>query len=237
MNIVLTGASGFIGKRLMSKLEPLNVSIRTISRDTRRSDYSDIFSDCDVCFHLAGEVRPSATSEEFFNVNTKLTKDVVQSVKLYGNNTRIIFSSTIHADFPRNDYGFSKLEAEKIITSYNNDLELSDYIFRLPHLFGVGAKPDHNSVFTTWVYNAVKGLELNLFDPDIKMTYISVEELVEVFVKQMYSDVKLELPPPYIIKLGDLRSKILSIYNGCACHSNFDRYIFDMLQDAKNNII
>ncbi|MFA0401689.1 hypothetical protein BCT09_09245 [Vibrio splendidus] len=237
MNIVLTGASGFIGKRLMSKLEPLNLNIRTIDRDTQRSDYNNIFSECDVCFHFAGEVRSNATSEEFFNVNSKLTKDVVQSIKLCGNNTRIIFSSTIHAGCPSNDYGFSKLEAEKIITSYNNDLYLIDCVFRLPHLFGVGAKPDHNSVFTTWVYNAVKGLELNVFDPDFKMTYINVDELVDVFIEQMYSDVKLELPSPYIIKLGDLKDKILSIYNGSACHSKLDRYIFNMLQDAKNNII
>lgn len=236
MNIVVTGASGFIGRRLCKKLRLSDFNIKVISRETRASDFTHILSECDICFHLAGEVRPKATREDFFTSNVELTRKITESLAQNNKKTRVVFASTIHAQNPVNDYGFSKVEAERLISKYNADYGLSDFIFRLPHLFGEGAKPEHNSVFTTWIYNAVQGKELHVFDPEIVMTYVHVDELIDVFLKQIYNEYRLESPQPYIIKLGVLKDLILSINNGAACFSQLDFYILNMLKEAKSNL-
>ncbi|MGE6454275.1 NAD-dependent epimerase/dehydratase family protein [Shewanella baltica] len=232
MNIVITGPNGFIGRKLLAKLKNFDLNIRVVDRSTPVTDFNNIFDSCDFCFHLAGEVRPTATRDEFYRSNVLLTQNIIDCIDSNHGKTRILFASTIHTQKPINDYGYSKLDAENIISSYNEKYNLTDLIFRLPHLFGAGAKPQHNSVFATWVYSVVEGKPLNVYDCDVKMTYIQVDELIDFFIKQLSSNERLNLPESYVIKLGALKEMILSLYNGARAKNKLESYTLDMINEA-----
>ncbi|MEL4429138.1 NAD-dependent epimerase/dehydratase family protein [Shewanella mangrovisoli] len=232
MNIVITGSNGFIGRKLLEKLKIFDFNIKLVDRLTHVSDFKSIFDSCDFCFHLAGEVRPTATRDEFYNSNVILTQNIINSIDLNLGKTKILFASTIHAGKPKNDYGYSKLEAENIISLYNKKYNLTDLIFRLPHLFGTGAKPEHNSVFATWIYNVVNGKSLNVYDGNVQMTYIQVDELIEVFIRQLFCEYRVNLPESYFIQLGDLKEMILSLHNGASPKNKLEYYVLEMLNDA-----
>ena len=74
MKVAVTGASGFVGKRLVASLRRLNHRIVILSRGQRQSfsdgvrvitgdltlphgGFEELVADCDVIFHCAGEVR------------------------------------------------------------------------------------------------------------------------------------------------------------------------------------
>ena len=236
MKVAVVGASGFIAKKLIEELSYDECEVMKVGRDTSFDSFSKILRECDFCFHLAGEVRPNASEDEFFNTNVEYTKKIIDELKLNLKKPPIFFTSTVHAENRTNAYGKSKFLAEKIIEDYNNITGNVNLNYRLTHLFGAGAKPNHNSVFTTWVYNALSGKPLEVFNENYLMHYIQIDELVSMMVKIAETSLRHELPTTYNVTLGELKSKILSLVEGCSPRNKFDSYIVEMINDAKAHL-
>ena len=144
MNILITGAFGFVGTNLSKALKTL-YDCKLIAIDIKELDNHlyDVFyswndleridwSNMDIIIHLAGKAHDTNdTTEEkvYFDINVGLTKKILGYFLESGANKFIFFSSvkavadSVQGDYlteetlpkPQTPYGKSKLEAEKII--------------------------------------------------------------------------------------------------------------------------
>lgn len=149
MRILLTGASGFIGRHLLPKLIELGHHVIAPSRspiprlprvnhievnDLRNPiDWSSIVSEVDVVIHLAGLAHTTAREEDLYATNTEITRSLGRA-SAKANVRQFIFVSSILAQTgpsspkvlseddeptPTTAYGRSKLSAENAIKGLN----------------------------------------------------------------------------------------------------------------------
>lgn len=162
MKILLTGASGFLGKYLKQYFDGMS-KVKTLGR----SSDSDICGDLtlnipeideyfDLVIHSAGKAHSVPRSEKdadsFFQVNYKGTQRFlnalenrppksfvfISSVSVYG----LEAGENITEEFPLNakdPYGESKLLAEMAVQKWCNERGVSCVILRLPLLIGASA--------------------------------------------------------------------------------------------------
>ncbi|MDN5088814.1 NAD-dependent epimerase/dehydratase family protein [Aliarcobacter butzleri] len=207
-NILVTGSKGFIGKNLLKKLEIKNFNILEFNRNDSLKNLEDKIIKSDFIIHLAGEVRPNSTDDDFKNSNMILTKNIIDI--LYKNDKRIpiLMASTIHAKLLKNEYGKTKREAEILIEEYAKYINTNCFIYRLPHVFGEGCKPNYNSVISTWIYNSIHDLEINCFDRTIEMHYVYVQDIVDEFISiiknQISNEIYIEPKKVYETTLGEV---------------------------------
>jgi len=208
LNILITGTKGFIGKNLLEKLDRNNFSILEFNRNDSVEILEQNIIKSDFIVHLAGEVRPNSTDDDFKSSNTLLTKTIIDLLNKHNKTVPILMASTIHAKLLKNEYGKTKREAEILIENYANATNARCFIYRLPHVFGEGCKPNYNSVVTTWIYNSIKDLEINCFDRSIVMHYVYVQDIVDDFLsiidKQTSQMIYMEPKKVYQTTLGEV---------------------------------
>ena len=181
MNILVTGSRGFIGKNLVNRLNELSNVL--IVEFTRKDSLDTLEIDkVDFIFHLAGEVRPKSSDEEFQKSNVNLTKELVDLIEKTNNKIPILMASSVHAEAQKNAYGKTKRESEIYLEEYGKRNNVPVWIYRLPHVFGEGCKPNYNSVISTWIYNSIHNEEIVVFDRAIPMTYVYVQDVVDEFI-------------------------------------------------------
>jgi len=182
-NVLVTGANGFIGKNLLNQLKLTNTfNVISFGRDDSIESLEASLLKSDFIVHLAGEVRPDSSDEAFKSSNVFLSQTIVEILEKHNKSIPIIMASTIHAKLLKNEYGKTKREAELLIEQYALKYEVPCYIYRLPHVFGEACKPNYNSVVSTWIFNSINGLEVNVFDREIKMNYVYVQDIVSEFI-------------------------------------------------------
>ncbi|MFI5227654.1 MAG: NAD-dependent epimerase/dehydratase family protein [Gemmatimonadales bacterium] len=128
----VTGANGFIGRRLCERLERAGWEVRSIvRRDFERGAVSDAFRGAAVVIHAAGATR-APTAAELRASNVELTRRVVDEANRAGVARLMVLSSQAAAgpaaalDAPVDElqtpapieaYGQSKLDAEQVVRS------------------------------------------------------------------------------------------------------------------------
>lgn len=183
-NILITGAGGFIGKNLIAALNKQNdVQILTFTRQDDDSVLAKHLAIADYIVHLAGEVRPDSSDAVFHSANVGLTKQILTLLQEKGLKTPVLLVSSIHAKLLKNEYGKTKRAAELLIEDYAKNSSSNSHIVRLPHVFGQGCKPNYNSVITTWICNIINGEEIVIYDREIPMEYVYVQDIVQDFVR------------------------------------------------------
>ncbi|WP_052502700.1 NAD-dependent epimerase/dehydratase family protein [Halarcobacter anaerophilus] len=207
-NLLVSGSKGFIGKNLLKRFNGKNLNILEFNRNDSLEKLKNFVKQSDFIIHLAGEVRPNSTDDDFKNSNTLLTKNIIDILKKYDKKIPILMASTIHAKLLKNEYGKTKREAEILIENYSKDTNTKCFVFRLPHVFGEGCKPNYNSVISTWIYNSIHDLEINCFDRDIVMNYVYVQDIVDEFFSiienKSLQDIYIEPKNIYHTTLGEV---------------------------------
>jgi len=161
--LLVTGATGFVGRHVVKEIGKLRKDIRILSKDfekakemypkyevfkgdiTRPETLSGVSKDVDVVIHLAGIVSYSGHREDIFRINVKGTRNVLRACE---RSEKFIFASSVsvygeikgEADesYPRNPvnaYGESKREAENLV----RDSGLKNLIFRIAPIYGEGS--------------------------------------------------------------------------------------------------
>ncbi|WP_345993689.1 NAD-dependent epimerase/dehydratase family protein [Sulfurimonas sp. HSL-1716] len=207
VKVLVTGSKGFIGKNLLKKLEDKKVSILEFNRNDTADKLKTLVLESDFICHLAGEVRPGSTEEDFKESNVVLTKAIIDILTQANKNIPILLASSIHAKLLKNEYGKTKRESEILIERYSKENSINCFIYRLPHLFGEGCKPNYNSVMSTWIYNSIKNLEINVFDRNINMRYLYVQDVVDEFTDTVFNQNKplyIENIAAYDTTLGEV---------------------------------
>ena len=175
MNILVTGSNGFLGKSLIKYLKKNTIHIiHEFSKDDKLSDLEKLISKIDFVFHFAG-VNKTLDKINFEKINVGLTKKICKIIS-NNPNTTLFYASSIQANYD-NDYGISKRKAEKICLSLQKNFKNKVYILRLPGIYGIGSKPNYNSVVATFCYNIANKIKLNIIEPENKIDLLFVEDL------------------------------------------------------------
>ncbi len=155
MKILITGASGFVGKALLNYLSNKNLVIKTASLRKIKAVNNIDFTDVDVVIHLAALVHQmqGADSNAYMESNFEITKSLAMKAKEDGVG-KFIFISTVKVYgesfpektlneksdcVPEDPYGESKLLAEKCLQKFAGE-SFKIAILRLPLVYGAGVK-------------------------------------------------------------------------------------------------
>jgi UDP-2-acetamido-2,6-beta-L-arabino-hexul-4-ose reductase len=181
MNVLVTGANGFIGRNLCVHLKEAGFeSIETITRDDNDESIIKKVKNADFIYHLAGINRPE-NDDEFKRGNTDLTQKIVDILLNNERSTPILFTSSIQAEL-NNPYGLSKAGAESAITSYREKTGNPVYIYRLPNVFGKWCRPNYNSAVATFCYNTINDLPITIYNADAPLSLVYIDDVCHTFV-------------------------------------------------------
>ena len=161
MNVLITGATGFVGKTLCAHLTERGHSITAIKGDLSSKQASVVY---DCLIHLAGRSHIiNETAEDVYqayaSVNIDYTFKAVElaqrlkikrfiflsSVKVYGETSNNPFSE-IDITAPQDDYGRTKLEAEFTLKSYCVAHQIELVTIRSPLIYGNGVKANFKNL-------------------------------------------------------------------------------------------
>lgn len=200
MNILVTGANGFVGKNLTARLETLrdgrdrtrpSLQIGEIYRCTREMS-PEALADCckkaDLVVHLAGVNRPK-NPEEFAAGNTDFTRTLLETLRKSGNRCPVLLASSIQARltgrFAGSPYGQSKKAAEELLLAYGEETGAAGMIYRLPNLFGKWCRPNYNSVVATFCHNISRELPITASDPAVELELVYIDDLIDEILDAM----------------------------------------------------
>ncbi|PMG02426.1 capsular biosynthesis protein [Vibrio breoganii] len=206
MNIVVTGAQGFIGKNLCVMLSEKGYdSVIQIDRDTSEEAIKEALSSADFVYHLAGINRPKDESE-FTTGNADFTEFVVNELKSNGRQTSIILSSSIQASLD-NAYGASKAQAETLVADYGKETGSGSFIYRFPNVFGKWCRPNYNSFVATFCYNIVNDIDITIHDSSAPVNLVYIDDVCHALIALLEGGVESgfkQVPVEYKTTVGEV---------------------------------
>lgn len=232
MNVLVTGAKGFIGKNLISELERREgVIVFPFDIDTPSELLDEYCRECDFVFNLAGVNRPEHV-EEFMEGNFGFATTLVETLKKYGNTCPVVNSSSIQAAL-ENSYGKSKKAGEDMMFSYGQESGAQVYIYRFPNVFGKWCRPNYNSAVATFCHNIAHNLPIQVNDRSTVMHLVYIDDVVEELLQALdrhphvNADGYCYVPVEHEITLGEI---VNLLYSFRESRSNF--MIPDMTENS-----
>lgn len=208
MNILVTGAGGFIGKNLIEQLKTIeSTEIFQYDIDTDEALLDEYTMKCDFVFHLAGVNRPK-TEDEFMKGNCDFTRTLLESLKKNANKSPIVVSSSIQAELD-NPYGVSKRAGEDAVFEYGKSEGVNVYVYRFPNVFGKWCRPNYNSAVATFCHNIARGLPITVNDPSVMMHLVYIDDVCDEFLCALNGKAHVKdgygyVPVVHDILLGDI---------------------------------
>ncbi len=182
--VLITGADGFIGRNLRQALELKDgVSVLPYDVGHTAGDLSRYAREAEFVFHLAGVNRPK-NETEFVTCNVDFTSQLLSLLRQHRNRAPIVMSSSIQAA-QDNPYGRSKKKAEELVIAHGVNTGCRTHVYRLPNLFGKWCRPNYNSVVATFCHNIANQLEIQISDPEIRLTLAYIDDVVEEFINAL----------------------------------------------------
>ena len=189
MDILITGAGGFVGKNLVCALENIRDSkdrtrpglkighILRCTRQTTEAELKEYCSNAEFVFHLAGVNRPKNQSE-FMEGNRDFTETLLGVLELTGNRCPVMLSSSIQAERD-NPYGESKRAGEQVLRDYGARTGAKMLIYRFPNVFGKWCRPNYNSAVATFCHNRANDLPIQVNDRNTRLTLVYIDDVVQ----------------------------------------------------------
>lgn len=193
MNILITGAAGFVGKNLAAALHCLqngtdrtrpNLSVDRLylyDKDSPAELLEEGCQNADFVFNLAGVNRPQ-DSREFMEGNFGFASTLLDTLKKYHNTCPVMLSSSIQATligrYADGDYGKSKKAGEDLFFRYAQETGARVLVYRFPNLFGKWCRPNYNSVVATFCNNYAHDLPIQVNDPTVRLEMLYIDDLV-----------------------------------------------------------
>lgn len=212
MRALITGSDGFIGKNLRIFLQEKDIKVTTFSRINTLLDLKKMVREVDIVYHLAGQNR-SEYQHDFYLNNDEFTRILCGEIVNANSPPKLVFSSSIHAG-SNTPYGLSKLAAENCIKNAVREHKISAVIYRLPSIFGKWARPNYNSVVSTFCYNIANGIAIVIDDRDKLIKLVHIDDLISDFVSLIDDNSTNQfdrvIEPCYQISVGELAELITS---------------------------
>lgn len=201
MNILVTGAKGFVGKNLCENLKNIRdgkdgthpeLSVREIFEydiDTDPALLDEYCAKADFVFNLAGVNRPQ-NPEEFMQGNFGFASTLLDTLKKHGNKCPVMISSSIQATCIGrydSDYGRSKKAGEELVFAYGEETGAKVLVYRFPNLFGKWCRPNYNSAVATFCNNIANDLPITVNDPSVQLELLYIDDLVDEMIVALES--------------------------------------------------
>ncbi len=194
MNILITGAAGFVGKNLAENLKKIrekknrtrpHLCIEEIFEydlDTPPALLEEYCRRADFVFHLAGVNRPK-DAEEFMRGNFGFSSTLLDTLRRYGNTCPVMLASSIQATlvgrYAEGEYGKSKRAGEELFFDYAARTGAKVLVYRFPNLFGKWCRPNYNSAVATFCHNIARDLPITVNDPNTVLELLYIDDLIE----------------------------------------------------------
>ena len=197
MDILITGAAGFVGKNLTAALQCIRdgkdrthpgLSIGKLylyDIDSPASLLEEACRKADFVFNLAGVNRPQ-NQEEFMQGNFGFASTLLDTLKKYNNTCPVMLSSSIQATlvgrYAGGEYGRSKKAGEELFFSYATETGAKVLVYRFPNLFGKWCRPNYNSAVATFCHNYANDLPITVNDPGVELELLYIDDLVDEMI-------------------------------------------------------
>ena len=192
MNILVTGAKGFVGRNLVSQLHNIQSGKAKnygVFSDMQVFEY-DVDSDpceldvyckrADFVFNLAGVNRPNDQAE-FMQGNFGFASALLDTLKKYNNSCPVMISSSTQAALD-NPYGESKRAGENLLFDYARETGARVLVYRFPNVFGKWCRPNYNSAVATFCNNIAHDLPIQVNDPSVMLHLVYVDDVVDELI-------------------------------------------------------
>ena len=220
MNILVTGANGFVGRNLVSQLENIGsgkarnyaiageeLSVLCYDVDSDPAVLEEYCRRADFVFNLAGVNRPEDPSE-FMKGNFGFASVLLDTLKKCGNSCPVMISSSTQAALD-NPYGESKRAGEELLFEYGRETGAKVLVYRFPNVFGKWCRPNYNSAVATFCHNIAHGLPIRVNDPSVVMHLVYIDDVVDELIGVLSGDEHragafCEVPVVHEITLGGI---------------------------------
>ena len=197
MNILVTGAKGFVGKNLCALLRTIadgknrtygNIAITEIFEydiDSKPEELEEYCQKADFVFNLAGVNRPQ-TTEEFMQGNFGFASTLLDTLKHHNNSCPVMLSLSIQATligrYGEGEYGKSKRAGEELFFDYGRETGAKVLVYRFPNLFGKWCRPNYNSAVATFCNNIANDLPIMVNDRSTLLELLYIDDLMDEMV-------------------------------------------------------
>ena len=196
MNILITGAAGFVGKNLTAALQAIKDGkdrthpgleigqLYLYDLDSAPELLEEACKNADFVFNLAGVNRPQ-NQEEFMQGNFGFASKLLDTLKKYTNTCPVMISSSIQATcIGRYDseYGRSKKAGEELSFAYGEETGARVLVYRFPNLFGKWCRPNYNSAVATFCHNMANDLPITVNDPSVQLELLYIDDLIDEMI-------------------------------------------------------
>ena len=220
MNILVTGANGFVGRNLVSQLENIasgkarnyaiageELHVLCYDVDSDPAALEEYCRRADFVFNLAGVNRPEDPSE-FMKGNFGFASVLLDTLKKCGNTCPVMISSSTQAALD-NPYGESKRAGEELLFEYGRETGAKVLVYRFPNVFGKWCRPNYNSAVATFCHNIAHGLPIRVNDPSVVMHLVYIDDVVDELIGALSGDEHragafCEVPVVHEITLGGI---------------------------------
>ena len=220
MNILVTGANGFVGRNLVSQLENIasgkarnyaiageELHVLCYDVDSDPAALEEYCRRADFVFNLAGVNRPEDPSE-FMKGNFGFASVLLDTLKKCGNSCPVMISSSTQAALD-NPYGESKRAGEELLFEYGRETGARVLVYRFPNVFGKWCRPNYNSAVATFCHNIAHGLPIRVNDPSVVMHLVYIDDVVDELIGALSGDEHragafCEVPVVHEITLGGI---------------------------------
>ena len=220
MNILVTGANGFVGRNLVSQLENIasgkarnyaiageELHVLCYDVDSDPAALEEYCRRADFVFNLAGVNRPEDPSE-FMKGNFGFASLLLDTLKKCGNSCPVMISSSTQAALD-NPYGESKRAGEELLFEYGRETGAKVLVYRFPNVFGKWCRPNYNSAVATFCNNIANGLPIRVNDPSVVMHLVYIDDVVDELIGALSGDEHragafCEVPVVHEITLGGI---------------------------------
>lgn len=197
MNILVTGAKGFVGRNLVAQLKTIaegknksygDISIGEIFEYDIDSTYEELDNYCrraDFVYNLAGVNRPQNV-EEFMQGNFGFASTLLDTLQKHNNTCPVMLSSSIQATlvgrYADGEYGKSKKAGEELFFEYGKRSGAKVLVYRFPNLFGKWCRPNYNSAVATFCNNIANDLPIQVNDRSTLLELLYIDDLVDEMI-------------------------------------------------------
>lgn len=192
MNILVTGAKGFVGRNLVSQLHniqsgkaknyeaPSDIKVFEYDIDSDPAELDVYCKNADFVFNLAGVNRPKDQSE-FMQGNFGFASILLDTLKKNHNTCPVMISSSTQAALD-NPYGESKRAGEELLFEYSKETGAKVLVYRFPNVFGKWCRPNYNSAIATFCHNIAHDLPIQVNDPAVVINLVYVDDVVDELI-------------------------------------------------------
>lgn len=200
INLLITGANGFVGKNLTEALKNIKEGkdkthpgleigeIYLYDIDSDPTEFDEYCAKADFVFNLAGVNRPKDPSE-YMTGNFGFASSLLDTLKKHGNRCPVMLSSSIQASlegrYAGSEYGKSKRAGEELFFSYAKETGAKVLVYRFANLFGKWCSPNYNSAVATFCYNIANDKPIQVNDPSIQMDIVYIDDLVDEMLRAL----------------------------------------------------